>query len=89
MAKVISLVDTLPVTLANEDCVATLRRMLELAEAGEIVTLAVAAVCRDGDGLWVLCETDKASRYLTLSGALRQLEMDINEAIRAEDEDLH
>ncbi len=87
MARVLSLVENRPVTIANEDCVATLRRMLELAEAGDVVTLAIAAVCRDGDGLWVLCETDKASRYLTLSGALRQLDMDINQAIRAQDEE--
>lgn len=86
MAKVINLVDALPVTIANEDCVATLRSMLALAEAGDVVTLAIAAVCRDGDGLWTLCEADKASRYLTLSGALRQLDRDITDAIRAQDE---
>lgn len=81
MAKVINLVDSLPATIANEDCVATLKAMLKLAEDGEIVTLGIAAVCRDGDGLWTLCEADKPSRYLTLSGSIRRIEREIDKAI--------
>lgn len=86
MAKIISLVESLPAAIANEDCVATLRSMLELAEAGEIITLGIAAVCRDGDGLWTLCEADKPSRYLTLSGALRRLEQTIDKELLAFEE---
>lgn len=77
MAKIIDLVDYMPATTANRDCISMLEAMLELAQRGEIVALGLAAVHREGDGLWMLSDVDRPCRYLTLSGVIRRLERDI------------
>jgi hypothetical protein len=86
-AQLIDITRDLPVGRANEDCVATLERLLELAKRGDVVTLAVAVICTDGEAAWAVCEADRPQRHLALLGALQLVARKIEDGLESKSDD--